>query len=70
MFKRKPKIIHGSRNFSILGLSCTQSDMNTSYAPKHEFYLYVPGMRLGADRVSVLRKAAWKYRLGIKEWYK
>jgi hypothetical protein len=70
MFRRKPKFNHGTRNFRFLGLSCTQSDMTTPHAPPKEFYLYVPGMRLGATKLMEIRKAAWKYRLGFKEWYK
>lgn len=66
MFNRKK----GHQNFRILGLSCTQNDMTTPVSPPYEYYLYVPGMRLGSNKVSVLRKAAWKYRLGFKEWYK
>lgn len=50
------------KNFKILGLPCTKTD--------GIYYIYTPLSRLRATSYFALLKAAIKYRLGFKKWYK
>jgi hypothetical protein len=65
MFKKVKKTGEFHKNFRILGLNCTHTRMSGKHAPPFEFYLYVPGMRIGTNSKWKLRLEALKYRLGL-----